>query len=312
MNHAHFINYCLLLASQGRGKVRANPMVGSVLVRGDKIVAEAFHLSFGQAHAERALLERFEGAIESDDVLYVNLEPCCHRGKTPPCTDIIIEKGIKRLVFGMLDPNAQVSGKGIAILREAGVEVVGPVLPEVCERFNRGFVSVQKSGRPWITLKKAQTRSGQISNKNGSPLKITDQIQDEWSHTRLRARHDAILVGVQTIISDDPKLTVRYGDISFQPARIVLDPNGRMPKEANAVGGRMIVVTKETKGTKETKESKENGIERIQIPFKNGSFDLDKLWKALDITSILVEGGERTWKSFKDVGMIDEEVILIG
>jgi|TARA_B100001964_G_scaffold240219_1_gene309502 diaminohydroxyphosphoribosylaminopyrimidine deaminase/5-amino-6-(5-phosphoribosylamino)uracil reductase len=288
VNHTHFINYCLSLASQGRGKVKTNPMVGSVLVRGDKIVAEAFHLSLGQAHAERALLERFVGTIESDDVLYVNLEPCCHRGKTPPCTDIIIEKGIKRLVFGMLDPNTQVNGKGIAILREAGVEVVGPVLPEVCERFNRGFVSVQKSGRPWITLKKAQTRSGQISNKDGSPLKITDQIQDEWSHTRLRARHDAILVGVQTIISDDPKLSVRYGDTSFQPIRIVLDPNGRMPKDSKLLGSNTRII--------------------------DYSFELKDLLQSLakeGIMSILVEGGARTWRGFKEAGVVDEEVILV-
>jgi len=263
-------------------------MVGSVLVRGDKIIAEAFHQAFGQLHAERALLEHFDGRIQAKDVMYVNLEPCCHHGKTPPCADIILENGIKKLVFGMTDPNPEVSGKGIGALKSQGVEVIGPVLPELCERFNRGFVSVQTKGRPWITLKKAQTRSGQISNKDGSPLKITDQIQDKWSHTHLRARHDAILVGVQTVINDDPELTVRFGNTSFQPIKIILDPNKRMPEDAKTIGDGTIVV--------------------------DHPFDLSQLITSLaqkGITSILVEGGERTWTSFKRIELVDEEVVLV-
>ncbi len=302
MSHEQYIRCCLELATKGRGKVKTNPMVGSVLVspstrpsassglaQDDIIVAEAFHEAFGQLHAERALLERYNGQINSDDTLYVNLEPCCHKGKTPPCTDIILEKGVRKVVFGMYDPNPQISGKGIEALRSAGIEVIGPVLSEVCERFNRGFVSVQNNGRPWITLKKAQTRTGQISNKDGSPLKITSQEQDEWSHAQLRAKHDAILVGVQTVINDDPQLTVRYGDTTFQPIRIILDPNKRMPKDAKVSG-------------QDTKV--------IDYPF-----DLKELISSLaeeGIMSVLVEGGERTWKYFRDAGMVDEEVVLIG
>jgi len=221
--------------------------------------------------------------------LYVNLEPCCHHGKTPPCTDITIGKGIKKVVFGMYDPNPQVSGKGIEALKSAGVEVIGPVLPELCERFNRGYVSVQTKCRPWITLKRAQTRSGQIANKDRSPLKITDQSQDEWSHTRLRARHDAILVGVQTVINDDPELTVRFGDTNFQPIRVVLDPNGRIPADAKIRGKNTMI-----------------------IDYKFMLDDLCEILVKKGITSVLVEGGERTWGSFRDSGMVDEEVILIG
>jgi len=264
-------------------------MVGSCLVRDDKIVAEDYHESFGQAHAERALLDRFEEDITPDDVLYVNLEPCCHQGKTPPCTDIIIGRRVKNVVFGMLDPFPEVMGKGIKLLRDRGVKVLGPVSPDICERFNRGYVSVQTKGRPWVTLKRAQTLSGQIANKDGSPLKITTQSQDKWSHTHLRARHDAILVGVQTVINDDPELTVRYGDQNFQPVRIILDPNNRIPVDARCVGKGAIIV--------------------------NYQFNLSDLCRSLiqkGITSVLVEGGQKTWESFKKANLVDEEVILVG
>ena len=337
MNHDHFINHCLTLASKGRGKVGINPMVGSVLVREDQIIAEAFHEGFGLLHAERALLEHLSDRnrsgrspvvslvepLSSADVLYVNLEPCCHQGKTPPCTDIILEKGIKIVVFGMYDPNPEVSGKGIELLRNNGVLVTGPINPELCERFNKGFVSLQTNGRPYITLKRAQTSSGAIAKPDGSPLKITSDEQDVWSHTHLRSRHDAILVGVGTIVSDDPQLTVRYGDTSYQPYRIILDPELRIPLEAKVLNdeyAKKTIIITQPKTTAPQQHlssgSVEKGIRIIEIPMKGDIFDLDELFNVLTtptddfhgISSILIEGGRKTWEAFESVK--DEEVVL--
>ncbi|MFH1670879.1 MAG: bifunctional diaminohydroxyphosphoribosylaminopyrimidine deaminase/5-amino-6-(5-phosphoribosylamino)uracil reductase RibD [Patescibacteria group bacterium] len=332
MDHPPFIHRCLELAQQGRGKVGINPMVGAVLVRDSKIIAEAFHEGFGLPHAERTLLENFKDSVESDDVLYVNLEPCCHKGKTPPCTDIILEKGVKHVVYGMKDPNPKVAGRGIEALRKAGVEVFGPVEPELCKRLNRGFMSLQTNGRPYITLKRAQTCSGKISKPDGSPLKITSQDQDEWAHTNLRAKHDAILVGIGTILKDDPQLTVRFGSTDFQSLRIVLDPNLEVPLDAKIISEGTIVIVKDTSEKRITtkaeqafppawaEELRKRGVKIIEIPMKNSIFDFDFLFKILTttkddfngVTSILVEGGAKTWENFKESGMVDEEIILVG
>jgi len=328
MSHEDFMHRCLELASKGRGKVGTNPLVGSVLVRNNEVIAEAFHEGFGMLHAERSLLENFEGSIEPDDVLYVNLEPCCHKGKTSPCTDIIIEKGVKHVVYGMKDPNPEVAGKGIEALRNGGVEVIGPVIPELCKRLNRGFVSLQTNGRPYVTLKRAQTRSGAISEPDGSPLKITSKEQDEWAHSNLRAKHDAILVGVGTILKDDPQLTVRFGSTDFQPLRIVLDPNLQIPLDAKIVSGEIargtMLLISEKKDKKEKKEKRDvlvkKGVQIVEVSMKDSMFDFKELWVVLTtpqgdfkgITSILVEGGLKTWENFKESGMVDEEIILVG
>ncbi|MCF7844347.1 MAG: bifunctional diaminohydroxyphosphoribosylaminopyrimidine deaminase/5-amino-6-(5-phosphoribosylamino)uracil reductase RibD [Kiritimatiellales bacterium] len=330
MNNQDFIHRCLELAQQGRGKVGINPMVGAVLVRDGEIIAEAFHEGFGLPHAERALLESFNDPIKPDDILYVNLEPCCHHGKTPPCTDIIIDKGIKRIVYGMKDPNPEVSGKGIMALERAGIETVGPVLPEICQRLNRGFISLQTKGRPYITLKHAQTRSGEIANSDGSTLKITSPQQDEWSHRYLRARHDAILVGAGTVITDDPQLTIRLEDKKLEQSsalRIVLDPESKIPNDAQIIEEGTLVIIGETLLESVTtnpeqafvparmQELQERGAQVIQLPIKDDVFDWDALWRELldhGISTVLVEGGASTWANFKKAGMIDEEVWLVG
>ena len=316
MTHQDYMYRCLDLAAKGRGKVGINPMVGSVLVREEKIIAEDFYDHFGAPHAEASLLKSMKGKIEKNDILYISLEPCCHHGKTPPCTDAILESGVKHVVFGMKDPDSRVSGKGIEILKDAGIEVIGPVLPVECRRLNRGYISLRTVGRPWITLKSAQTQSGEIANKDGSPMKITSAEQDEWSHEFLRARHDAVLVGVETVIRDDPQLTVRMNkkveqnknlDHVFEPYRVIFDPNGRLPKDAKVKGDKLIVV------------SSVPGSEWF-VPIEDGHFVWNELWKILTtskegfpgISSILVEGGKRTWAHFKESQLYDEEVILIG
>jgi diaminohydroxyphosphoribosylaminopyrimidine deaminase/5-amino-6-(5-phosphoribosylamino)uracil reductase len=285
------------------------------------VIAEGWHAAFGADHAERDLIKKFDQDIRQTDVLYVNLEPCCYHGKTPPCTDIIIERGIKHVVFGMLDPNPLVAGQGIQTLRSAGVEVIGPIERARCEWLNRGFISLMKQRRPWVTLKRAQTKDGRIAREDGSPLKITSREQDRWSHAWLRGKHDAILVGVQTIIQDDPQLNARLKNKKiehFNPLRIVLDPKCRVPLNAKIIDEGTCIVT--AQDSEVPSELRERGVQVLRIPFDGKQFDFCALWEALTtpkgdffgITSVLVEGGRRTWERFRQADCIDEDVILVG
>lgn len=345
MDQALFIHRCLELAERGRGRTGINPMVGGVLVRKGKIIAEGFHEEFGGPHAEANLIKKLDptssargglrGAgqkIEQEDGLYLNLEPCCHREKkTPPCTEIIIKSGIKHVITGMLDPNPQVAGKGIEELRNGGIDVIGPIERARCEWFNRGFVSLMKKGRPWVTMKRAQTLQGAIACDDGSRMKITNADQDSWSHQYLRAAHDAILVGVGTVVSDDPQLTCRIQNAEFrkqnyQPLRIILDSQLRIPLSAKIVNGEMgkgtmVVMKDSNESEKKMLQLRERGVRIIRLPLNaSGVFDLQDLFQVLTtptkdfcgITSVLVEGGARTWEAFRRAKMVDLEVTLIG
>ncbi|HAI98696.1 TPA: bifunctional diaminohydroxyphosphoribosylaminopyrimidine deaminase/5-amino-6-(5-phosphoribosylamino)uracil reductase RibD [Candidatus Peribacteria bacterium] len=329
MEDITFMHRCLELAARGRGRVGVNPLVGSVLVRKGSVIAEGWHEGFGLAHAERALLERFKGTMEPADVLYVNLEPCCHHGKTLPCIDLILEKGVKHVVYGMQDPAEHAQGKGILTLRAAGVDVRGPVLPELAARLNRGFVSLHTQGRPWVTLKMARTRAGAVSNVDGSPLKITSREQDAWAHEFLRGTHDAIIVGVETVLSDDPQLTRRIlnkkiDHDSYHPLRIVLDPNFRIPENAKLVSefavGTIVVTAPGNIMQPKCASLRGRGVNVFPVPLDGRLFDFAALWKVLitssgdfhGVVSALVEGGRRTWDAFRKARVVDEEVLLVG
>lgn len=315
---------CLELAACGRRAVSNGALVGAVLVREGKVIAEGYHQAFGAAHAERALLESFTDAIEPDDVLYVNLEPCCHHGKTPPCTDIILERGIKHVVFGMFDPDERVQGEGIESLRKKGITVEGPVLRAECEWLNRGFTSVRTNKRPWITLKMAKASDGKVANDDGSPLAITSPEQNKWSHEYVRARHDAILVGVQTIINDNPILDARLSDHpEYHPWRIVLDPQGRIPHDAKVVTDEhaaSTILIVDPKNVKNIEALRKNGVHIFEVATENGVFVWEELWEELlgsdgdfrGVTSILVEGGRKTAAIFKNASMVDIDICLIG
>ena len=313
-------------AEEGRGSVGNGALVGSVLVREGKVIGEASHKKFGNNHSERELVQKFDQEIYSEDILYVNLEPCCHTGKTPPCTDIILERGIKNVVYGIVDPDPRVSGKGIEILKAKGVNVIGPVLRAECEWLNRGYIFLRTKGRPWITLKKAQAKDGSIAKPDGSPLKITSKEQDAWAQEHLPAKHDAILVGVGTIKYDNPLLTLRgLNKKIVQPHRIILDPSLRIPETSNVLcdeyRNRTIVITSDKSATSDyAKTLKQKGIHLEGIPMEESNFSWDHLWKVLTtpkedffgISSILVEGGTKTWENCQKSGLIDELVILTG
>ncbi|MFH0851613.1 MAG: dihydrofolate reductase family protein [Candidatus Peregrinibacteria bacterium] len=234
----------------------------------------------------------------------------------------------------MVDPDTNDSGKGIACLRAAGIEVSGPVERARCEWINRGFISLRTNGRPWVTLKRAQTMAGAVAQPDGSSLKITAAEQDRWAHEWLRARHDVILVGVQTIITDDPQLNTRIVHGLPSPLRVILDPKLRIPLTARVVKGALasgtVVVTAPGVDRAERKVLTERGVRVVEIPLHDGHFDLPSIWKVLTrptiqsygraapdgdfhgIVSILIEGGARTWQRFREANVIDEEVTLIG
>jgi diaminohydroxyphosphoribosylaminopyrimidine deaminase / 5-amino-6-(5-phosphoribosylamino)uracil reductase len=323
MNHDHFILRCLELAAKADRTVGINPQVGALLVSKKEIVAEGWHRGFGRAHAEADLFEQINSTEVSknfeDCTLYVNLEPCCHQGKTPPCTELIISSGIKTVVYGVEDPNPEVAGKGINQLRKAGIEVIGPILPERCRRLNRGYVSYRERGRPYITMKSAQTVNGEFIGK------ITSEEQDAWAHLHLRATHDAILVGVETILTDDPLLSTRVDQDQklYTNYRLILDPKLRTPLDAKVItdplASRTIVVTLDA-SLPYADVLRKRGVLLWEVPSKDGLFDLAVLWKHcfdvsdtfFGITSILVEGGPTTWTIFRLQGMRDEEVVLVG
>lgn len=319
---------CLQLAAHGRGFVGSGALVGAVLVRDGAILAEAYYSKFGESHAERLLLQKYVQKISSNDVLFVNLEPCVPFAgkKTPPCIEIVQERGIKTVVIGMLDPDPRVSGRGVEALRQAGITVIGPVLRTECEYLNRGYISARTKQRSWITLKQARTTDGQISNPDGSPLKITSREQDVWSHTFLRAQHDAILVGVQTAINDDPSLTPRLSTVpvALQPWRIVLDPSLRTPRTAKLVTDEyrartMLVCKIEELHSATAQYFQSLDVRVLGVPLKDDQFDLQQLWFQLieprgdfhGLTSVLIEAGQKTGRVFRAAG-VDQEVILQG
>ncbi|TSC58508.1 MAG: diaminohydroxyphosphoribosylaminopyrimidine deaminase / 5-amino-6-(5-phosphoribosylamino)uracil reductase [Candidatus Peregrinibacteria bacterium Greene0416_19] len=321
---------CLALASRARGLVGNGAMVGAVLVRKGQIIAEAHHAGFGLRHAERSLLESFRGDIHPEDILFTNLEPCCHTGRTPPCTNIIVERGIRKVIYGMRDSDPRVAGKGIALLQSQGLSVTGPVDLAECERLNRGFNAVRTLGRPWITLKMARTLDGRIANGDGSPLKITSTEQDRWSHTWLRSMVDAILIGVQTVMTDDPLLDTRFAQKlntntdQYYPLRFILDPSLRIPEYSkiltNSPHQTILVAAEDRAPADRISTLAQRGIRVMLAPLSGQAFDLAALFTLLvtpqsdyhGITSMLVEGGPKTWETFRRAGAVDEDVVLVG
>lgn len=303
---------CLDLAQQGQLLVGNGAMVGAVLLRDGVIIAEGWHRGFGLPHAERDLLDAFPGAILPTDILCVNLEPCRHRGKTPPCTELLLERGVRRVAYGMEDPDERNAGRGIAMLRQAGVEVIGPVEEECCKKLNRGFISVRTTHRPWITLKRA--------------LSTTSEQQNIRSHTELRCTHDAILVGVSTVVTDNPRLDARLDSKKreYHPYRIILDPHLRIPPTSRVVTdahrNRTIVIHSPSASADAKKALEESPVLLREVSLQNGLFDWPALWDALctpidtyhGLTSILVEGGKRTWDAFTGARMVDAEILLRG
>jgi len=306
-DHERWMQRCLVLAKEGAGHVSPNPMVGAVLIGPDGVVlGEGRHEVYGGPHAEvhavRAAEARHGAAALRTATLYVNLEPCSHHGKTPPCADLILEKGIARVVVGMTDPFPAVAGRGLRRLRAAGVTVVEDVLASACMRLNEAFVHHVRTGRPLITLKTAQTLDGRVATTTGDARWVSGEAARTCVH-RWRAEHDAVLVGTGTARIDDPALTVRHVE-GRQPLRLVLDRTGLLSPTlqlfTDAFTDRTVaVVGLETTPPYEAALTGRGG-RVIRVPEAGGHLDLsallDRLGRdgghdGLPLQSVLVEAG---------------------
>jgi len=309
-NELKYISRCLQLAELGAGYVAPNPMVGAVLVCDDKIIGEGYHRHYGEAHAEpNAINSVKDKDLLKQSTLYVNLEPCSHYGKTPPCADLIVSSGIPRVVIGTLDPNPKVAGRGVEILRKAGVEVVVGVLEAECRELNKRFFIFQEQKRPYVLLKWAQTKDGFMDRVRTTvtepPLQISNNITRQLTH-KMRSENQSILVGANTVLLDNPSLTVRNWS-GKSPVRIGIDRQRRIPDDFNLLDGSIstIIFT-------EKDEVNKLHVEFVKIDFSTNSVKniLSEIYKR-NIHSVLVEGGPTILNSFIESGLWDEANIEI-
>ncbi len=300
---------CLELAAKGMGKVSPNPMVGAVIVHEGKIIGEGFHTGYGKPHAEvEAIRSVGNKDLLSSSTIYINLEPCNHFGKTPPCTDLILENKIPEVVVCNLDPNPMVSGKGIERLKENGVKVIQGILVEKGALLNRRFFTFHSKKRPYIILKWAETKDGFIdktrTDNQPSINKISSQESHELSHY-WRSEEDAILVGKNTVLNDNPKLTTRLSQ-GNDPIRIVLDNNLEIPKHFHIYDPESEVII--LNSTKEEKNGNIHFHKMNSSPFRPE--EICAFLHSQNILSVIIEGGAFTLQNFIDSGNWDEARIF--
>ena len=305
MNDVEAMRLALNLAQFGEGDVNPNPLVGAVALKDGEIVGRGYHRRFGGAHAEVYALEE-AGERARGATLVVTLEPCCHHGKTPPCTERIIEAGIARVVAAVRDPSSRVAGKGIAALQKAGIEVSEGVLAAEARRQNEIFFKYATRKLPFVQLKLACSLDGRIATRTMDSKWITSEASRIASH-RLRRKFSSLLVGVSTVVQDDPQLTVRHV-FGRDPIPVILDPTGRCPLNAQILTRRPILVTDSMEEKKE-RALGQRGAVIWRVPRRGEQFDLSLLLLRLgeeDIDSVLVEGGGETAASFLEAGLMDK------
>ena len=304
-----YMQRCIDLARRGEGSVAPNPMVGAVIVFDNKIISEGFHQIFGQAHAEvNAVNAVHDKALLKKSTIYVSLEPCSHVGKTPPCADLLVKYGFKRVVIGSLDSYSEVAGKGISKLKDAGIEVTVGVLEKECRELNKRFFTFHEKKRPYIILKWAQTKDGFIDKQRTDTQQLSNWISDSETQTlvhKWRSQEQSILVGRKTVENDNPVLTVRAIS-GNNPIRIVLDSHLRLPMSS-------LVFNDESKTVciNLVKSEKVGNIEWLKVPNMNVSNILAALYNS-NIQSVFVEGGSATHQSFIDYNLWDEIRVIVG
>ncbi len=306
----YYMHGALSLALRGTGKVSPNPLVGCVVVKDGSVISRGWHRSVGLPHAEAMALEggeNFQGAT-----LYVNLEPCSHRGKTPPCAPLIAERGITRVVAGMVDPDPRVQGRGLNLLRESGVDVETGVLEPECRWLNRGFLRKNTLGRPWVTVKGALSLDGGMALESGESKWITGPSARSMGHL-LRAESDAILIGAGTAARDDPELTVR-STWGRSPLRVLLDSQFSLPESAKMYGRGTLVVTDGSEDEEKRASARRAGMELLAAPGERGGLSLSVLLSALadrGISTLLVEGGPKVIASFFREKLVDSVSLFV-
>ena len=304
------------LARRGAGATSPNPMVGAVVVAGDAIVGRGYHPRRGDPHAEVFAL-RDAGVRARGATLYVTLEPCAHWGRTPPCTEAIIGAGITRVVAAMIDPDPQVRGRGLHRLAEAGVATRVGVAERDALDLNEAFVKHRTAGLPWVTAKWAMTLDGRIATRSGDSRWISGEPSRAAVH-EMRAAADAILVGIGTVLQDDPALTARGGAGGRSPRRVILDSTLRVPPGARVLapdGTPVVVATTERADPGVRRALEARGAEVFTAGGADGRVDLRALLRHLarrDVLSVLVEGGSAVLGAFADAGLIDKVVAFVG
>ncbi len=319
-----FMSIALDLARLAEGRTSPNPMVGCVIVKDGKILATGFHKQAGLPHAEIEAIRklRIPNTKLQGATLYVNLEPCCHYGRTPPCTNAIIRSGIRRVVIGMKDPDRKVCGRGIRLIKRAGIGVTTGVLERECRDLNQAYIRHRVARRPFVYLKMAVALNGMVGWKGRGPIRsslhVTGREAQRLAH-HYRDRVDAILVGIKTVLADDPRLTTRLGgNRGRDPLRVVLDSRLRIPLSSRLLhlqsDAKTVIVT--TRMTEKAQAIRRLGSEVWISPRnQNGGIDLKPLLQKLaeeGVVSLLVEGGPQIWSSFLRERLADHLLLFVG
>ena len=310
-DHAYMAR-ALRLAERGLFTTTPNPRVGCCIVRDAQVVGEGFHRRAGEPHAEIHALQA-AGARARGATAYVSLEPCSHYGRTPPCVDALIEAGVVRVVAAMQDPNPRVAGQGLARLRAAGVATECGLMEAEGSELNVGFVSRMTRGRPWLRVKTAASLDGRIALANGNSQWITGEAARRDGH-RWRARSCSVMVGIGTLLADDPRLTVRDIETSRQPLRIVVDRHLQIPLDARVLqGGHVLIATGEDHPDKAAR-LRDLGADVVQLPNAEGKVDLGILLRELgrrELNEVLVESGNRLNGALLRASLVDELLVYL-
>ncbi len=312
-----YMHMALRLAAKAKGRTSPNPMVGAVVVKDGRVISRGYHRKAGEPHAEAIALKK-AGRTARGATLYVTLEPCSHTKKrTPPCTPLVIQSGVKRVVVGMVDPNPHVSGGGIKAIKTAGIEVVTGVLEAEARKLNEAFIKhVTTKKLPFVTLKIAQTLDGKIATSSGESRWITGEKARQAGH-RLRDECDAILVGINTVLKDNPSLTTRIPK-GRDPVRVVVDSSLRIPFDAKILtqksNAKTIVATLPGASKNKIKKLQDAGAQALTVKGAHGRVDLRDLMKKLGkqgIMSVVIEGGAEINAAALKGGLVDKVVMFL-
>lgn len=313
--HNEYMKRAITLSRKGIGYVNPNPLVGAVIVKHGEIIGEGYHEKIGENHAEINALNSCKESPQ-DATMYVTLEPCSHYGRTPPCVEAIIKAGIKEVIIGLIDPNPRVSSKGVDRLRKNNIKVITGVCVDEIRELNRTFIKYITTKKPYCIMKTAMTLDGKIASVTGDSKWISCEKSREYVH-RIRHEMKAIMVGIGTILEDNPNLTTRLSNIKgIDPIRIIVDTKCRIPLDANVITakGETIIATTNDAPLEKVNSLMEKGVKVIYVNKKNNMVDIEQLIGKLgqmEIDSILLEGGSKLNYSCLVAGIIDEIITFI-
>lgn len=312
--HEYFMESALRLALKAKGMTAPNPLVGALVVKKDKVIAKGYHEKAGLAHAEVIALDKAADKAKGAK-LYVTLEPCAHFGRTPPCVDRIIKGGVKEVIVGMIDPNPQNKGKGIEILKGHGIKVRVGILEEKLKKLNEPFIKYITKRLPFVTVKVAQSLDGRIATRQRDSKWITSDKSRAFAH-KLRRNYDAVMVGVNTVLTDNPRLDAWFS--KKHPVKIIIDSRLSMPQNSNVFSGKsqVIIITLPSRVGQETdnRRALQEKAKILEVKEKSGQINLRDAMKkiaGLGLTNILVEGGGTLVGSLFDEGLVDKVLFFI-